>query len=351
MSQALHYPSIEFNDVDAVKRALLVWDRIHRIVPTGYQPNDQIEILTAVQSGAIVNLFVDAQEKTVAAQRFLDFHYFRNSASTRLTWPAGFSTETFTRINPDKIDAKLWPLFEQLATRLTADGFLEVPHELAGGYMFYLATSIAEQRALNLTTDSSDYWAVGTYFANDGCFTEQVYDEHANTYLANLAIDDLLPNDLSSVNVDQLLRFREDTGELRNIFQRELESLRNEISRCNNKEHSRYIVKDFVKRFERAKGEYRKTMSFFRKSDVCSLLSVGVPVAASIIALPTTVGGDPYDPVRIGVGMLIGAVSALATREMGYKPKSVASYLVDAECLTRKPSFMLFRKFEEFIND
>ncbi|WP_196481738.1 DUF6236 family protein [Burkholderia vietnamiensis] len=243
------------------------------------------------------------------------------------------------------------PLFEQLATRLTADGFLEVPHELAGGYMFYLATSVAEQRTLSLTTDSSDYWAVGTYFANDGCFTEQVYDEHANTYLANLAIDDLLPDDLSSVSVDQLLRFREDTAELRNSFQRELESLRDEISRCNNKEHARYIVQDFVKRFERAKKEYRKTMSFFGKESVCSLLSVGLPVAATLIALPVVGGGDPYDPMRIGVGLIIGAVSALASREMGHKPKSIASYLVDAERLTRTPNFMLHRKFEEFIND
>jgi hypothetical protein len=28
--------------------------------------------------------------------------------------------------------------------------------------MFYLATEVAQHRALELTTDSSDYWAVGT---------------------------------------------------------------------------------------------------------------------------------------------------------------------------------------------
>lgn len=351
MSQALHYPSIEFGDIDALKRALLVWDRVHRIVPAGYQPHDQSEIQMAVQSGAVMNLTIDAQEKFSAAHRFLDFHHLRNSTSSRLTWPAGFSIETFTNINPEKIDAKLLPLFEELATRVTADGFLEVPHELAGGYMFYLATSIAEQRSLNLTTDSSDYWAVGTYFANEGCFTEQVYDEHANSYLANLAIDDLLPNDLSSVDIEQLLRFRDDTVEIRNIFQRELELLRDEVSRCNSKEHARYIVQDFIKRFERAKEEYRNTLKFFNKTDICSLFSVGVPVAATMIALPTLAGGDPYDPMRIGAGVLIGAVSALATREMGHKPKTIASYLVDAERITRTPSFLLHRKFEEFIND
>jgi len=268
MSQVLHYPSIEFGDIDALKRALLVWDRVHRIVPAGYQPQDQQDVVTAVQSGAVMSLSVDSNEKSAAAHRFLDFYYLRNSTSTRLAWPAGLSTETFTRINPEKIDAKLLPLFEQLAVRLTDDGFMEVPHELAGGYMFYLATSIAEQRALSLTTDSSDYWAVGTYFANEGCFTEQVYDDHANSYLANLAIDDLLPNDLSSVDIDKILRFREDTAEIRHIFQIELEQLRDEVSRCNNKEHARYIVQDFIKRFESAKREYRKTLKIFNKTRV-----------------------------------------------------------------------------------
>lgn len=348
MTHALHYPTIEFNDVDVLKRSLLVWNRVHRIVPAGYIPEDQPEVLTAVAEGVVQDLRVDEAEKSRAAHQFLNFYARRESPANRLVWPAGFSTETFTRINPDKIDAKLLPLFEQLAHRLTADGFLEVPHEHAGGYMFYLATSVADRRALDLTTDSSDYWAVGTFFANEGGFTEQTYDEHANTYLANLAIDDLLPDDLNSVSIDQILRFRQDTADLRHLFQKELKSLREEISHCNNKKHAQYIVGDFVNRFERTKAEYRDTLRFFNKSDVCSIFSVGLPAAAAIVALP---GADPYTPIRLATGVLIGAVSALATREMGHKPRSIASYLVDAERLTRKPNWLLHRKFEEFIND
>ena len=113
MPQALHYPTIEFNDLDALKRSLLVWDRVHRIVPGGYVPQDPPEVATAVAEGVILNLAVDAAEKSSAAHRFLDFYALRESQRTRLAWPAGFSSEAFTRINPDKIDAKLLPLFEQ----------------------------------------------------------------------------------------------------------------------------------------------------------------------------------------------------------------------------------------------
>lgn len=351
MSQALHYPTIEFNDHDAFKRSLLVWDRLHRIVPDGYVPDDHPEVVDAVGAGVVHDLTVGINEKGQAARRFLDFYALRDSPNNMLTWPAGFSTETFTRINPDKIDAKLLPLFEELSRRMTADGFLEVPHEHAGGYMFYLATAVAQERALELTTDSSDYWAVGTYFANEGSFTEQVYSEDADVYLANLAIDDLLPENLKSVSIDTILRFRETTNEQRVAFQRELKSLREEISRCNNKQHARYIVEDFIGRFQRAKADYRDSLGFFRKDGLCSIFSVGLPAAATFIALPTLSGGDPFDPVRLGSGMLLGAVSALATREMGRKPKSIGSFLVDAEGLTRTPSWFLHRKFEEFIND
>lgn len=351
MSQALHYPTIEFNDQDAFKRSLLVWDRLHRIVPDGYVPDDHPEVIDAVRAGVVQNLSVDHSEKSKAAHRFLDFYALRDSPHNRLTWPAGFSTETFTRINPEKIDAKLLPLFEQLARQMSSDGFLEVPHEHAGGYMFYLATSVAQERALELTTDSSDYWAVGTYFANEGCFTDHVYDENADAYLANLAIDDLLPKDMASVSIDTILRFRETTIELRLAFQRELKGLREEISRCNNKQHARFIVEDFINRFQRAKSDYRESLRFFRKDGLYSILSVGVPAALAFIALPIAAGADPYTPVRLGAGLLLGAVSALATREMGHKPKSIGSYLVDAERLSRTPSWLLHRKFEEFIND
>ncbi|TLS78257.1 hypothetical protein FE236_00415 [Mariprofundus erugo] len=352
MSYALHYPTIEFHDIDALKRSLLVWDRVFRIVPKGYEPKDIPEVSTAVTDGVVQNLFVDEFEKARAAEQFLNFYESRVNPNSLLSWPAGFSTETFTRINPDKIDAKLLPLFEQLACSLTREGFMKVPSELAGGYMFYLATSVAQKRSLDLTTDSSDYWAVGSYFSNEGNFSDQVYADKADAYLANLAVDDLLPENLESVSIDNILRFREDTAELRHQFQIELKALREEISRCNNNQHAKYIVNDFIKRFESSKKEYRKSLGFFRKSDLCSIFSVGIPVSAAFFSLPTlTPGADPYTSLRISIGVLFGAVSALAHREGINKQKTVASYLVDAERLTKTPNWLLHRKFEEFIND
>lgn len=347
MTHALYYPTIEFGDLECLKRSLLLWDRVFRIVPPNYQPDDSGEVRTAVAEGAVVDILVDQTEKSNAAHEFLDFYYTREHPTNPLVWPAGFSDETFTRLNPEKIDAKLTPLFEQLSARLTSDGFMEVPPELAAAYMFYLANSVASQRSLDLVSDSSDCWTVGTFFANNGNFTEQVYAENADAYLANLAINDLLPDNVGDVPIDYILRFRTDHVEQRTAFQRELASLREELSRCHNKQHARYIVNDFIKRFERAKAEYKDSLGFFNKNDVFSILSVGLPVALGIISA----GNDPYAPLRLGIGTLIGAVSSLAHKELILKEKTVASYLVSSERFVNTSSKVLNRKFQEFIND
>lgn len=348
MSHALYYPSIEFNDVESLKRSLLTWDRVFRIVPANYFPQDCSEVRTAQAEGRVMNLDVNDHEKSTAALGFLDFYQLRTSTGCMLTWPDGFSDETFTRLNPDKIDVKLQPLFEQLSRRLTSEGFMEVPHELAGGYMFYLANSIAQARSLDLVTDSADCWTVGTFFANNGNFAEELFVEKPDAHLLSLAINDLLPSDLSAVPMDTILRFAEENIEPRTAFQRELAALRMEISTCNNKKHAEYIVEDFVKRFERAKADYKDSIRFLSKTELYSILSVGVATTLGVLAMP---GGDPYSPLRLGIGTLAGAISSLASRELINKDKTVPSYLVSAENLGRDQSYALMRKFHEFVND
>jgi len=316
MSHALYYPTIEFQDIESLKKSLLLWDRVFRIVPRGYLPKDPPEICEALSEGAIVNLTLDDIERREAADNFIDFYSRIESPSNCLAWPAGFSLEDFTRLSPEKIDAKLLPLFQQLARRLTDDGFLELSEELVGSYMFYLAKVVARKRSLELLTDSADSWIVGSYFAHDGNFGEQVYKENADAYLCNLAIDDLLPDQFGHVQMDKLLRFVEKNRDLRAAFQKELEAIREAISTCDNKAHAQYIVRDFVKRFENAKAEYRRVVGPFSKREVCSIFSVGLPVAMGFLSLPVAWTSDPYSVLRLGIGTLLGAVSALATREL-----------------------------------
>ncbi|WP_442783884.1 hypothetical protein [Collimonas fungivorans] len=353
MPHALYYPTIEFQDQEFLKKSILVWDRIFRIVPPSYLPNDDEDIKEAASAGVIENLNIDAIEKSNAAQGFLDFYHLRQSENTRLSWPAGFSSSSFARLNMGKIDAKLLPLFEELSRRVASDGFLEIPGELAGGYMFYLATAVAERRNIHLLTDSPESWTVGSYFAQKGNFNDEEYLSSANAYLCNLAVDDLLPDTLREIPMEAVLRFVEKHADERRVFQQELDALKNEISKCNNKQHAEYIVRDFIKKFERAKSEYKKVIAPFSKREFCSIFSGGLAATMGLLALPLAGGatGDPYDAVRLSSGLLIGAVAALATREMIPLNKGVGSYLVSAEKMGSAPNWRLHRDFHEFIND
>jgi hypothetical protein len=350
MRDVLYYPTIEFRDEDHLKKSLLLWQRIYRIVPDGYSPRDSAEVIEAVAAGRVVNLSLSSDEKYNAAGDFLDFYATRQR--TRLVWPAGFDNdEEVAGINVEKIDAKLIPLFEQLAKRIDKEGFMAVPRELAGAYMFYLSKAVAQHRALALTTDTADAWTVGTYFANDGAFGEQVYAEDAENYLGHLAVEDLLPQTLTGVPMHQVLEFTDKFSDERASLEKEFVALQKEIAACRSTEQALYIVKDFAKSFVKAKDDYRATLRTINKRDVYTLLSVGLPVAMGFLSLHVASGVDPYDSLRLAEGTLLGAVSALAARELAPDPKTIESYLVAAEGLRSGSGIYLHRLFEEFIND
>lgn len=172
--------------------------------------------------------------------------------------------------------------------------------------------------------------------------------EEADSYLCHLTIEDLLPDNLGQVPMDRLLRFVEEHREEREEFQKQLESLRLELARCQNKEHARYIASDFVKKIEKAKEDYKSAMGFLSKRELCSTISAGIPAAFGLLSLPVAPGAGPYDEIRLGAGLLFGAVAALAARQMVPLNKGTASYLLSAEKLS---TYRMHRIFEEFVND
>ena len=53
-----------FHDISTLKKSLFVWERVFRIVPSSYSPNDQTEIREAIANGTVVNLRLDRDEKS-----------------------------------------------------------------------------------------------------------------------------------------------------------------------------------------------------------------------------------------------------------------------------------------------
>jgi hypothetical protein len=348
MREALYYPTIEFLDPNTLKKALLVWDKVFRIVPSTYEPHDPTEIREAQASGAIINISVDREEKARAAEGFLDLYRVRQDPRVSLVWPAGFSSPAFVRINHEKIDGRLLPLFEQLSRSIDKDGFFDVREDLVGGYMFYLAYAVCSARSLQMLTDSADSWVVGTYFAQQANFAEAIQPDLGGSQLCSLTAEEVLP-DLSDVPMEIVLRFVEEHRGEREQFRMALDGLRAELGRCSSREHADYIRDEFVSRLVRSKEEYKKATGFFGKRERLSALAYGVPTTMAVLSLPGA--DDPYSLIRLGAGLLLGAVAALAGRELITHKEPVGSYLVGAHDLTDSSATRMRKLFEEFIND
>ncbi|MBA0204411.1 hypothetical protein [Pectobacterium aroidearum] len=347
MRYSLYYPSIEFRDPEFLKKSLLVWDKVFRIVPPSYQPNDSPGIILASQAEFVVDIHVDDNDKKITADNFIRFHERIISHDNQLVWPAGLDSESFVRINPEKIEARLLPLFEELNKHFTKDGFMNVPADIVGGYMFYLANSVAKRRDLHLLTDSPDSWVVGTYFSQDGNFSEFVSDDNCDQYMCQCSVDSLLPNNLSEISMDKIFRFCEEHREEKENFRSELEKLRMELARCNNKSHAQYIANDFVLKLNKAKQEYKDSLRILNPKNMYSIFTVGIPASASVMSLFRT----PWESLNIAAGVSMGAIAALFSKNMIPHNKGTGSYLVSLDRISSEPTYQLNRAFNEFIND
>ncbi|WP_050570915.1 hypothetical protein [Dickeya zeae] len=349
MRYALYYPSIEFRDTEFLKKSLLIWDKVFRIVPHNYKPQDNPGILLASQEEFVLDINVDEKDKRSTADGFLRFYNRIESSETGLVWPAGLDSESFVRINPEKIEARLLPLFEELNRQYTCNGFMTIPAPLAGGYMFYLANSVAKSRDLHLLTDSPDTWAVGTYFSQNGNFDEFIYNESSDVYMCQCSVNGVMPSNLSDIPMDKLFRFIEEHHDEKENFRIELERLRGEIARCNNKKHAEYIANDFVSNLNRAKREYKDSLRKLNRRNLYNIFTFGVPATASVLSLG--IGGSIWDPLSIASGVTIGAIASFFSRQMIPRDKGTPSYLVSLESMSSEPTGQLNRIFNEFIND
>ena len=51
----LYYPTIEFRDKEWLWNACLLWDKIYRIVPQDYRPDDLFEIQQIIMNSDIIS--------------------------------------------------------------------------------------------------------------------------------------------------------------------------------------------------------------------------------------------------------------------------------------------------------
>ena len=220
----LYYPTIEFQSIEWVKKALLFWDHVYRIVPQGYIPQDSQEILLLKEHDLIIDIPVSDGEKIKAAKSFLKF------LKSLVNLPSGLGEQNNDRLNKNKVDSRLLRLFDAIADdfdfKSDSDWFY-FPANIARGYMFTLAQTIAESRHLVRATDNLDIWSVSPYFTEKGNFPfEDVPYKNGNEGVyCSLMIEEALPTNAGVLSASEIINFNIKRKDERTLFRNHINEL------------------------------------------------------------------------------------------------------------------------------
>lgn len=300
----LYYPTIEFTTDMWLKHALCVWDNVYRIVPSGYSPTDSDDVRKATDAGLVRDIRLSSQDLEEAAE---DFEAFTNGLDFL---PAGLeANEETVRLFSEKVDARILPKLKKLASHVGRQGALELPRQVANGYMLLLAETVARRRCLPKATDDPDMHAVLPYYAHDGNFDEQLYNAEATEFMASALVPTIMPGGLEFAPIEKILSLHKEAAEGRTAFRNAIAEFSECAARIEDARHRSDLVKDFESKLRTANTAREASLKRLFGQIGFSLLCVGLPVGVRAVRALHD-GSDPYDPADICAGVTIGAVAA-----------------------------------------
>ncbi|MCK4415152.1 MAG: hypothetical protein KAY32_16595 [Candidatus Eisenbacteria sp.] len=251
---ALYYPTIEFHDFEWLWNASLLWDRIYRIVPAGYEPDDCENVRILAQSGEIGHAIRPEEYAPLVAKEFVDrIEEGRwDAAAVERDIP-----DEYARLHKGKVDVALREMIIAKGAGAEHKDWLYVRTEFGALYMTYLANHIAAMNKLQLLSDSTPAWTGSTYFRFDGDVQDYPREEYVQQ-LAVLVLRDFLPENITSVRPESILRFREKYRDERQRFLGALRKSAADISECTGAAVVRDRIEDMKKEIEASLKDYRK---------------------------------------------------------------------------------------------
>jgi len=354
-SSALYYPEIEIHDEGWLRSALCIWDRIYRIVPSTYQPEDSEDIMHALDAGLLEDLHLSVEDTRATADNFIQFLESLPSIPAFLDQPGDFDI----RIHPEKIDQKLLPVLEDLANKIDKDGWLNLSPPIANSYMLFLANSVSNRRGIPKVTNDQYMFTTMHFFANDGNIRDFVFDRNAEDASTALIMKLLLPGGLYHIDMKAFIRLRSGQADSREAFRSSIINLSSRISLIEEKSFVPEIIQEFEDGLVQAQEQSLASFGQTIEDAAYSLLSIGLPTALGAISLFSG-GEDPFNFSTLGKAALIGAVAAIAdvassrrknwrSTDAFYFMKLLQTYEIDEDIEFSVPNYG--KLMDELIND
>jgi len=349
-NDVLYYPHIEIANEGWLKGALLFWDKVYRIVPSGHIPHDSDEVKRAVDAGMLRNVTLENGDFRDIAQ---EFESFLNNIDFL---PAGLSDyDDVGYLHPEKIDAKLYPALEKYAAGISDDGFLELPREVVRGYMFFLSETVAKRRLLDRCTDDKYSFSVAPYFSEDANFDEWLNNPEAIGFYSSLIIKDVLPFSASHLPMAEIIEASRRSADEKLQFRKDLYEFADGLHGCESADHARFLFNDLKDRIEKSKERLTMSRGINTSNALSSLFTMGVPTSLTAFGTLLAAAGataNPYDLRTIGSSLLIGAVAAyqdFRKAKPASKTPSGVGYLLSLE--EQFSSGKCFPRFDRYLNE
>jgi hypothetical protein len=355
---ALYYPTIEFQEYEWLWGASLLWDRIYKIVPERYEPDEPPNVLELLEEGEIGIPINPKEYAHAVADEFVEKLSSPQWDACALSYSPGDSTEDYRRIHKNKIDVRLREMLISKGQASAQGDWFQVPNEFSAHYMTYLANAIAEKNKLHLVSDFSTAWTCSNYFRYDGKIDDYPAS-HLESQLALFIVKEFLPTNLTTITTKELIRFRRERREQRQRFMKSIQTAAQSISRCTDPAIVQDLVRDLKKDIDSAIDDYKRSADILKVTGWTGLKTLSFPVLTAVIKMLVEL-----DPASVAVlstaGLGLGVLTGL--REYQHKKAQLAktsdySYLISmrknwiGRDQTASYTESLWKEVDDFIND
>ncbi|MDR2331444.1 MAG: hypothetical protein LBE58_17725 [Comamonas sp.] len=214
-SNALYYPYITLPDDSWTTRALLYWDKLSSIVPMGYmhRPEQMSDFMRALLTEGLVEPIIPAEH----IYQISEFNeVFLNLTEDLLKQNRSHFSKSFkegyrTRIHAEKLGEIPKFLVDQgLAIEVAWDWY-EMETSIATQFMSYLAACLGAIPDINATPVTNK----ASFARALGPLSQSLVQHPLHKYKARAVIlEHLLPTPLKAVDLQKLLRFKLQYGNL-----------------------------------------------------------------------------------------------------------------------------------------
>lgn len=320
--EALYYPHIHFRSRRWLRMAMLYYDNITRIVPSGFEADqpgyysefgrDATGLLSDIrelQNSGFIREEAPGNFVSDVANEFFDFamENLTDPVQRAKLVPALSHRTKFYTIHGAKIDPVLIKVLVdmQLARKNMTDpnNDWDIEPVTGGMYMLFLAGRMAGNR--QLVSDSSVYQSL--MYKPLESSEERAEQNDREFRLATAVLHTVVPENLEQVSLDVLLRLRSDLSDQRRNFQDRIASLAKDLRSATGLDHIDGLI-------ERQKQAFNDEYEVFKDK----LLSANLSLAQALFSLsvPAYITsqwgfGATGRPILFAAGAIAASVTAV----------------------------------------